>query len=376
MPMFKHYCGRPVFFLLIITWLLLPMICLAQDQSRPDKSSFFKNLSVGSKFYYGSFLTTKTKAEYIRDSYASFGEIFIQSQTDGSKDWQLSHRYPQWGVSFLFGNTGSRQYIGRLNALYAYVNLPLVVSRNYNGSFLLGAGPGWISKPFDINTNPKNTLIGTRLNAFINLGLQNEIRLSKHFFLTGGLSFLHLSNGGTTLPNLGLNTPCFSVGARYAFAEPVKQERTPEQFIKKMEYYVYTSVGLKQAPWTGGNHYLINNIQLEAAKRVKRNYSYGLGLQLSYNRSLDYFPLENPDREKRGRKKLQAGVYVSYEHFLGKLSLPLQLGAYVYNKAMSPVLFQQFGLRYQCTKHISTEVLLKSHMGQADFIHLGIGYNL
>ncbi|MEO5564079.1 MAG: acyloxyacyl hydrolase [Chitinophagaceae bacterium] len=357
---------------LLIIACLLPAVCLSQSQ----KKSFLKNTSIGSRFYYGSYLITKSKAEYIKDSYASFGEIFFQQQTKGNKDWQVSHQYPQWGVSFLHGNPGSRKYIGHLNALYAYLNLPLISRRKYTASFLLGGGPGFISKPFDINTNPKNTLIGTRLNAYINMVLQNEVKISNRFFLQAGLNFMHLSNGGTTLPNLGLNTPGIFAGIRYAFDEPVKEEKiVKDSFSRKMNYQIFTTIGLKQAPWIGGNYYTINALQAEASLRVSRNYSYGLGMILFYNRALDFFPLENPSYEKRGQKKLQAGVYGSYEHFFGKLSVPLQLGVYVYNKAKSPLLFQQFGLRYALSKHISTELLLKLHTGQADFIHTGIGYN-
>jgi hypothetical protein len=360
----------------LITWLLIPVAALSQSPSSSSSSTgFWRNASIGSRFYYGSFLTTKPKAVYIRDSYASYGELFFQMQTKGKSSWEVSHRYPQWGFSLIYGNTGSRQYIGHMSALYAWFNLPLFNSRKYTGSILVGTGPGLVSKPFDINTNPKNTLIGTKLNAYINLAFQNEIMLSKRFALNAGLNFMHLSNGGTTLPNLGVNTPCVFAGLRYGFGEPVREEKIPEDdFSKSFRYQVFTSISVKQAPWTGGNHYAINVLQAEATYRVKRNYSYGLGAMFTYNRSLDFFPLENPSYEKRGQKKLQIGPYATYEHFFGRLSVPLQLGVYVYNRANSPILFQQFGLRYGFSKHLSAELLLKSHMGQADFIHTGIGY--
>ena len=360
---------------LLIAWFLVPVVSLSQSTSSSQSSGFWKNASIGSRFYYGSFLTTKAKAEYIRDSYSSYGELYFQLQTNGKSDWEANHRYPQWGFSIIYGNTGSRQYIGHMTALYAYLNLPVIKSHNYTGSILVGTGPGWVSKPFDINTNPKNTLIGTKLNAYINLAFHNEIMISKRLALNAGLNFMHLSNGGTTLPNLGVNTPCVFAGIRYGFGQPAREEKTiKDDFRKSIRYQFFTSMSLKQAPWIGGNYYAINVLQSEAVYRVKRNYSYGLGMMFTYNRSLDFFPLENPSYEKRGQKKLQMGTYASYEHFFGRLSVPLQLGVYVYNRAKSPFLFQQFGLRYGFSKHLSGELLLKSHMGQADFIHTGIGY--
>ncbi|HTD95015.1 MAG TPA: acyloxyacyl hydrolase [Chitinophagaceae bacterium] len=355
--------------------LLASLYCSSQDSLAKKKTPFFRNVSVGTKFYAGSYLVTKSKAEYIRDSYATYGEIFFQHGTDGSKDWHIDNKLPQWGFSFLYGNTGSRQYIGHMSALYAFINVPLRRARRYTASFRFGTGPGWVSRPFDIYTNPKNVLIGTKLNAFINIELQNEIKLSSHWYLDGGLGFMHLSNGGTTLPNLGLNTPFLSVGLRYAFKEPFEQRKPPpEPFAKRTEYKIYTTMGVKQAPWIGGNYYAINVLQAEIARKVTRTRSFGGGLMLFYNRTLQHFPLENPATEKRKHNKVQAGVYGSYELFFGRLSLPLQVAAYIYNKEKSPLIYQQFGLRYKIMRHISAELLLKSHTGQADFIHTGIGY--
>ncbi len=333
-----------------------------------------QNTSAGTRFYYGSFITPTAKAEYTRDSYASFGEVYFQFQSKGNKEWQVNHKYPQWGLSFLYGNTGSKQYIGNMKTLYAFVNVPLSESGIYTGSFLFGAGPGWIDKPYNIYSNPKNTIIGTKLNAFIHLSWQNEFKIADRFFLNANLSFMHLSNGGTTLPNLGLNTPGFSAGIRYAFSNTVKEpNKIYPEFTKKMNYKIYLTAGIKQWPWVGSDYYLINTLQAEAIKKFAPTHSYGGGIIFFYDRTLAHYSSE-ANAEPPHRNKLQAGIYGSYEHFLGKLSFPIQAGAYIYNRYKSPVAFQQFGLRIQLSKHISTEILLKTHTGKADFIHSGIGY--
>lgn len=204
--------------------------------------------------------------------------------------------------------------------------------------------------------------------------LQNEWRFSSRLSLNAGLSFIHVSNGGTSLPNLGLNTPGITAGLRYSFDKQITADSiAKESFDNKINYQLYTSVGVKQAPWIGSNHYLINVIQAEAIKRFAPNHLFGAGLVAYYNRSLEFDPLETPS-DKRNKKRLQLGVYGTYEHFFGKLSIPLQVGAYVYNRDRFPLLFQQFGFRVKLSRHISSEMMLKIHSGQADFIHTGIGY--
>src|SRR5690349_17063148 len=110
----KHY--------LFLCWLMIPVVSLSQSpdsSASSPKSGFWQNVSIGSRFHFGSYLVTKSKAEYIKDSYSSYGELYLQFQTKGKSDWEISHRYPQWGISFLYGNTGSRQYIGRMSSVYA-----------------------------------------------------------------------------------------------------------------------------------------------------------------------------------------------------------------------------------------------------------------
>ena len=327
--MFKHLRSLSCSVLfLYIACLLAPVTGSAQQDAAPAKSTFFKNVSLGLKGYYGSFITPKAKVEYIRDSYSSLGEISLQYQGDGSKDWHLTHNYPRWGIGYLYGNSGSRQYIGKASALYAFLDLPLLSTRKYIGSFLIGTGVGWISKPYDAISNFKNTILGTKINAYINLGLNNEFTLSQKLFVNVGIGFMHFSNGGTTLPNLGLNTPVLSAGLRYAFHTPSRIDRPlADSFAKKTTFAIYTAIGAKQSPWIGSNHYLINTAQAEMMRRFAYNHAAGGGLIFFYKRTM-----RKAVEDSVGGKidKFQAGIYGSYEHFFGKLSVPLQAGFYLY----------------------------------------------
>ena len=125
------------------------------------------------------------------------------------------------------------------------------------------------------------------INAYINLGLNNEFSLSPKLFVNVGIGFMHFSNGGTTLPNLGLNTPVVSAGVRYAFHAPTKIERSlSDSFAKKTTVAIYTAIGAKQSPWIGSNHYLINTAQAEVMRRLAYNHAAGGGLIFFYKRTM------------------------------------------------------------------------------------------
>ncbi len=358
-------------------WFLLALfVCTDSCAYSQEYHGLFKNSSLGIQKYYGSFITTKPKSVYIRDSYASFNELYFQKQTPGLSDWEITHRYPQWGVAFLFGNTGSKKYIGKMYALFAYINTPLFKSQNFMSSIRLGAGPGVVDKPYNINTNPKNTVIGTRLNAFIDLLLQNEFRIFPDLYLNAGLAFTHLSNGGTTLPNLGLNTPAVTAGIRCALMKVnLCGRKTVDSFVSATTYRISLTVGEKQMGWVGGPYNTIFAIQPEITKRFRCNHAYGTGIAIFIN------PGAQKDRKQlpvntQPVPSVQTGLYGMYEHFFGRISIPVQVGIYVYNKGDNPFIFQQLGVRYKFNSHFDSELLLKVHLGKENIIHAGIGYTL
>lgn len=365
-PLKKKYCLS----LLFCTILYPAHMVLAQTK----RSGALHNASVSAQLYYGSFLTIAPKAQYLRDSYTRFDELAFYKQTDGSQPWQIANHMPDVGFAVLFGNTGSKQYIGHMAGAFPFINFHLYTGNIWASQLRLGSGAVWIEKPYDPVTNHKNVLIGSRFNYFLNFLWLNQIRLSSHISLTAALSFNHISNGTMQLPNLGLNIPAISLGTTYHFDQklPVKKATIPA-YDRHTQYSLYTSAGLKQTPWVGSPHYIVNVLNAEATKHFSFSNKYGAGAVLFYDRSL-LLDDTGLAMTKEGDKKIQGGIYGLYEHQFGKMSVPVQLGFYVYHPYQSNFSFQSVGLRYQLSPHWQYGVYLKTHLGKADYIHTGIGY--
>jgi hypothetical protein len=358
--------------LLLSAFVLFSTLPQAQELSQRQ----YRNLSVGGQFSYGSFITAEPKAAYVRDSYSYFGELYLQKQTDGSKAWHHASGLPQWGVGLQYGNIGSKEYVGDLTAAFCYLRMPLFTFRRLQSKIRMGAGGGWVEKVYDAEHNHKNVLIGSHLNAFLNLLWQNEVQLSSRMYLSAGLGFSHLSNGGTTLPNLGLNIPTLQAGIRYAFHKPVILPPVPQDsFSRKPTYRVFASMAVKQYPWIGSKRYLIGLLSAEVSKRTSARHRFGAGVTLFHNPSLEIGESGLLTKKLVGNNQ-QVGIYGAYERYFGKLSLPVQLGVYVYNQDRFPVTYQQTGLRYQASKKLQAGILLKTHLGKAEYINAGIGYTL
>ena len=351
--------------------------CLFLSVRAQDSIPVLKQpLSVELKSHYGFFLTSKPKAVYLRDSYSSFGEISISRQTCGSAYWQQANNYPRIGIAAFYGNTGSRQYIGHMAGVFPFVNFTLHRGAGFRLGFRLGTGMAWVEKPYNVNTNYKNLMLSTHLNSCISMLMEAEARLSTHWAVNGGLSFTHISNGLWQVPNLGLNIPALSLGLRYQLIEmPPYRRHTAPVVNKKMHWQVFLTGAIKQNDWLESPKAFVTTISTELMFHKKNNDEWGAGLLLTDDPSLAKEKLNAPILEfDNSKPKLQAGIYGCYEHNIGRVSIPLQLGAYVYNNYPITSLFQIIGIRYAVNSHLKALLQLKTHMGKADHIDWGLGY--
>jgi len=356
-------------------WSML-MISVHFVQAQNPDPSFSKSLSIRAALDYGFSNPATVKLESIQDSRSFLGEISVSSQTNGRKLWQQTSGYPAIGLLFLFGQSGSNQYIGNIAAILPFIYGNLYKKTNFRLGWRFGMGPGWIQKPFNAQTNVQDLVIGSHLNACVNLQLASAIRIWQKTQLELGLSFTHLSNGSIKLPNLGLNMPALSIGLNYSFNPKIMMTRRAlPPLNKKWNFYLFTFAAIKQAPPLESPQGWVNGLSFEALKTISQAGRLGGGINLTYDRTLRTEVPNSPTFAFDASKlKLEASIYGSYEYVVGNLSIPLQLGAYLYNNYLISEIYENIGIRYRLSSHCFAGMSLKAHIVKADFIQWGIGY--
>ena len=128
-------------------------------------------------------------------------------------DSRLGKLYPHTtqGIGLSVNTLFNHTEIGTPVALYAFQSSRITritprLSLDYEWNF--GASFGW--KKYDEELNPYNLVTGSRINAYINLGIFLNWQLSPYWNLTAGVEGSHFSNGNSHYPNSGVNT----LGAR------------------------------------------------------------------------------------------------------------------------------------------------------------------
>lgn len=139
-----------------------------------------------------------------------------------SKDSNLGRMYPHayQGIGVSYNTFHCPAELGNPVTVYAFQGAPIVrlsprLSFDYEWNF--GASFGW--KKYDEQYNPQNEVIGSKINAYINLGLLLNWQFHPQWRLAAGVDLTHFSNGNTHYPNGGLNIIGGRVGIVRTFGD-------------------------------------------------------------------------------------------------------------------------------------------------------------
>lgn len=139
------------------------------------------------------------------------------------------------GIGVAYYSFDDRKELGSPFTFYLFQGARIArfhprLSLDYEWNFGLSAG--W--KPYDYNQNSYNRMMGSKVNAYINLNFHFNWILSRYFDFTAGVAMTHFSNGNTKFPNAGLNDIGLKVGLIYninrnenALTQPSYQPHIP-----------------------------------------------------------------------------------------------------------------------------------------------------
>ena len=351
--------------------ILLPILLI---YTTGFSQGFWKNAEIGIQGNYGSFFTSSSKADLVKDSYTFFGEI---SMSKPVRNFPLPQKtYPlQWGTAIYFGSTGSKQYIGKMGGAYGFLDFGIIGSKLTSLRMRTGLGLGFVEFPYDIETNHKNVVIGSKANLFIHAALKNVWHINPKWNLNLGLSLSHLSNATTKLPNLGLNIPAFTAGiSTYIKQAGFETNSYRDSFRKKWNTIVQLTAGIKQVPWVNSDRYGQLILSSEFLYQPNRYGRFGGGLALTYDPSQDNLFVDSIITVGiKNYPVTNLALFASYEIILGRVSIPVQLGTALLETKNR--IFQNYGIRYRASGNFSLAGYLRTHGGTADFLHGGISYH-
>lgn len=387
-------------------------------ESAPDSSKFGHRTGIDTR---GAWLIPTN--DFFR------GENYLGHRLNSASSIHLKYAFtfPSWsregllhptayqGIGVACNTFFDHEEIGTPVALYVFQGARIAdigpkLTLDYEWNF--GISYGWhpYDGPFGSSgtsdsadrLNDKNTVVGSKFNAYINAGLMLTWRVTPSLSLNGGIDLTHFSNGNTKYPNAGVNCLGARLGAVYGFGNAGRNgmnssllkasTRHKERFIDRLsvDAVIYGSVRVKGMIYNGQaeiakGKFGILGVNINPLYKVSRCFQAGISADIQYDESANVFDHVADERRDNGsiqfyrpalREQIAAGLSLRAELTMPIFSVAIGFGHNVIYKGQDMTGFYQLAaLKAHFTKHLFLHIgykLRKFH--DPNNLMLGLGW--
>lgn len=316
-------------------------------------------------------------------------ELGFRIQTQGRQAWQAWQRYPSLGVSGVHFYLGEGSH-GRAFGVIPWLNVPIVRSGWFTANFRIATGLAWVAHPYNWWDNPDQNAIGSHWNDITQFRFGGEARLNGHTQLMLGGSFTHFSNGGSVLPNFGINILSGWVGATWSPVDLYKKGFQKANDSRKLTAHRWGGLlqGGYSAVQVGSLDGPRNPIWLGSGSlffRFNKLHRASIGLDYELNKALYAWGLHSavfPNERSARQGSTRLAVFVGEEFLFGDLGIQVESGLYIgkgINAYIPQRIYNKLSIRWYFPERISlivrpfAGVTLKAHAFTAEYIAWNIG---
>ena len=314
--------------------------------------------------------------------------------------WGKVYPYAVQGIGVAYNTFFNSSELGNPMAVYAFqtsriVDIAPKLSLDYEWNF--GVSFGW--KEFNEKTNPYNRVIGSDVDAFINLNFLLNWQWHPRTYLHVGVGFSHYSNGSTHFPNFGVNTLGGMVGITQYFGKD-KEAWNARALLPAFKQHVTYDLVLYGAfrkkrihPADGGKKVLVPGnfavfgLNFNPLYNFNRYFRAGVSLDVQYDKSAnignhvanEVFP-SNPDDLRFHKvpfsEQLSVGLSLRGELVMPIFSINFGIGKNLICKgADNNFVYQVLALKTNITKNLFLHTGYQLyHFKDPNNLMLGIGY--
>lgn len=332
-------------------------------------------------FSQGFILVHRISIGHLVKGYPAVYELNISKPTLGNKLWHRENNFPDVGVSLQCIDYKNPTELGYAYSAAPYLEIPL--SERVRASRVvmrLAWGASYVTKDFNIRTNHKNIAIGSHWNCFVQFRWLWHLQLTRNLRFEPGLSFTHVSNGRAQNPNLGLNLVSLSAGLNILLPSSSKPQvpkiDSSSRVRSRNEFLFFVAEGINERSINSPKiHTTVFSAAYQRNVRNTHKFSFGADVFFDQNYQIDYEDKFNT--EPSGINKTRISVRAGYSYNIGRISLPIEVGYYVYQKVNpDAMIVSRLGVRYYADNGLVLLFGMRSHFAVAYNFEFGVGYRL
>ncbi len=343
-----------------IAMLLFSVKSIAQHTVKDSTTTF-----VGAQLHYGYIIPHAKDLTDIAGSnpYGFTAEVSRIRHT--LKAWNNCNCISQTGLSLSYFNFNNPQELGNSATLMVFTE-PRLTFHKFNLSVRAGMGLSYLSRVYHPEKNPNNLFFSRPFSGILQAQFNVRHGLSNSWSLRTGVSYNHISNGGSRQPNKGMNFPVLNLGIEHSINplpfQPKRKQSLPD---RSMQYYAGIFSNTRAIDEGGSTSKRKAVVGLQAGLFKPLGYMHGAGAAVEVSH----------DGALKERARLGAADYdhrivsvLLRHHFLfGRFDLSQAMGVYVHHETPHPhAVFQRYALEYKLFRHIKAGFSMKAHLHVAE----------
>ena len=344
------------------------------SNSTKDPKSIF---SIGVGVQHGFIFAHSSSVENTKGARPTGIELNLGWQRNDAYVWNLCNCFPKKGLMFA-GYDYDVKVLGKGITASYFLEPFYKLGKKTFFSFKGAGGLAYLTNPHDSLSNPTNLSYSSAIGIYLYLGVGLSFLVSEHWWINGSFNYQHISNGGLSQPNAGINWPTAGISLIYQ-KNPMPYFtgiRNKEKFWKdhtfRWDLGIF-GIAKKGTDENGNNHRMpLIGGSFQGGKQVGRINMLTLGTEVYWDQSLSM----QLKRDSVEASAVRTGLLFGHEFILGKFLFSQKLGVYIFNQTpyYDPV-YHRWGIQYRIDKHWGVGFHLKAHRQVADFIDLRITYS-
>lgn len=299
---------------LLLVWAVIAIA--ANASGRGDSITHQIGIDVRPSYAFSSFKddvlrdmihTDDAKRTKLASSYHLKYAFSFDADTEKGRFFPGSYQ----GIGLSVNDFANRHGLGVPVSVYVLQGAPMwrisrKLSLDYEWNF--GVSFGW--KPCrggddytSIDTQ-SNLIVGSRVNAYINIGLMLRWHMPNNWSMSAGLDMTHFSNGNTSFPNPGVNLAGLRIGVSRSFGRQTPQTArhakiseisdTTKDGRRRISYDLTAYGAWRKRVYRGGDtpvllrgHFPVAGISFAPMYEVARIFRAGVSADFQWDRSTD-----------------------------------------------------------------------------------------
>ena len=329
---------------------------------------------VGFKASYGSILPHHKDMRVLIKKHIKEFNLQLGIQTNGNYEWQKVWKYPEIGFGLFYADLGNPAQLGNSKAFYLYIKKAIVSKGIWSLNSYVALGTAHLSKFFNPTENYLNFTNGSAFNIFANINIENSFRI-KNYIVYADLGLTHFSNGGTQMPNLGLNLIATSMGVKYIFRENKITKNPHILDIPKFDFYFLQSFTMHDDDFSlSDKKNIAMTTTADYGYYVSKSFRISAGIDIFYDDVAPKYLIYQGTTEYSRKDYFSLGLHAGFTGVFGKLQFSVQPIFFFYKKYKESILFERYAFRYHIGKHFIVGAGLIADYFNAKFIEPSIGF--